>query len=722
MQLDRPDPPQSIQSEILPETTDNSETDATSASNLASRPPTPNPRLGLLLVVWLVLVVAAWFAIHRPFAIEVPYVPFSPEIPLALGRTLAAVGLLGLMLLASTLLGLRLLSLFLKDAKFNEAEKTLFGVGLGLGLNGFLIFGFGLVGLLHWLMAYGLLFIELAVNWRLFLELTKTGRNWWQAGKSGKTSNWRSTTLRFYLGFVAVITLLIALAPPIAWDSQTYHLVGPKLWVEAGRIEPLSRIIHTNFPSGVEMLYTWALLLLNDSLAQIIHWSYGLLGAWAIYAFARRFFQTDNYLALLAATLYLSIPLVQVLMGWAYTDLALTFYSLMAFYAVLLAFQVDKAYLFRFVLISGIFVGLAFGGKYTAILIAPAVAAVFLLVGLQARLDWRKLFGGLVGLGLGALATMLPWLLRNLFFADNPLAPLIFGARGWDKAEIGHLSGHSGIGSINPLDILTIPFSMAVMGIQGGKHDATLNPFFLALAPLTILVIWRERKRPVLVSLALAVGVFYLFWALVAIVTTLDDQGRILLPVYPLLALLTAYALWRLPNLKLGMLRPFAGLVLGIYLAVNVINLGLSLIAYDSLPVFAGLKTRDTYLEENLGSYYRAARFVSANLPPDAYVHMFFEPRSYYLNRRAAPDNDIEQFFFYYSRYPDAASFNAILKQRGATHVLISERGERFLLQTPEYGRDAILKQAQPLLAELETKYWKQIYREEGEYSIYELK
>src|SRR6476469_1319238 len=100
-----------------PSNTNSDQTEAFDALTLADeeaenlptsnpQPPAPNlRRIGAIITVWLALVVAAWFAIHRPFSIEVPYVPFSSEIPLAIGGTLATVGLLALMLLASTLLG-----------------------------------------------------------------------------------------------------------------------------------------------------------------------------------------------------------------------------------------------------------------------------------------------------------------------------------------------------------------------------------------------------------------------------------------------------------------------------------------------------------------------------------------------------------------------------------------------------------------------------------------
>lgn len=687
-------------------------------------------RLGALATIWLALVVAAWFAIHRPFSIEVPFVPFSPEIPLAIGGTLATVGLLALMLLASILFGSRLLSIFLKEPSLSVPEQALFGLGLGLGLNSFLMLGFGLLGLLGWPLAYALLILELALNWPLALDYFHGFQSWRNSSTASNlipqpTRRGASfiTLLRFYLGFVALVTLLIALAPPIAWDSQMYHLVGPKLYVEAGQVKSLHDLVYSNYPFGMEMLYTWAILLFNDSLAQCLHWSFGMAGGLAVFVFARRFFGSNPRTPVLAATLYLSIPLVQVLMGWAYTDLAVTFYGFLALYAVMTAFKLEKAQLFRLMILAGVYIGFAFGGKYSGVVSGPGIAAVFLMCALQARMKWPKIFSGLLLFGSGALATALPWLIRNFFFSDNPIAPLIFGVRGWDKAELKFLLDKGGGGvSLSPLDLITIPWSLVIEGVTGQKHDATLSPLFLALAPLIALVLCQDRTRVAGREVALAIGVHYAAWLVTISISPLSDQSRILLPVLPLLALLTAHAIAELPRLKLGLLRPAVSFTLGLYLATNVLSLGLSLLAYDPLPLYAGLKTRDAYLEENIGSYYRVARFINTNLPADAYVHTFFEPRSYYINRRTAPDTDLGQFSYYYSRYPDPVAFNAALKIRGATHILVSERGKRYLLDTPSYGHAATLKQSQPLSDELEAKYWKLLFREPGEYAVYEIK
>lgn len=676
----------------------------------------------VLAVVWVVLVLAGWFVIHRPFTLDVPYLPFSPEVPLALGRTLAAVIFLGLIILASGLVGGWTVAKLVDITRLTRLEQVLFSIGLGLGINGLLMLVGGLVGLVNVFFAYSLLGLELAINWKILGRGIRHFKNWRTDFKDfANGAGW----LKYYLAFVAIVTLLLSLAPPIAWDAQLYHLTVPRLYIEAGKVGPQHDQVFSNYPFGVEMLYTWGMLLVGDGLAQAVHWAFGMAGAVAVYSFARRFFgsASNDKTPLLAASLYLSIPLVQTLMSWAYTDLAVGFYIFLAFYVLLLPFKLPDTKLNGLIVLAGLFNGLAFGGKYTSLLYTPALIAVLGLCAISSRWGWRKFLTATALAGLSTFALMLPWLLRNLFFSDNPIAPLLFGARGWDKAELAHYTGSTGFSQFSPLDLLTLPWSLVVQGTTGGPHDATVSPLFLALAPLILLFVWRDRYKPLFSrEVALAFGVSYLVWLVTVIVSPISSQTRMLLPVFPLLALLAAQTLVRLPGLKAGLLRPVMALGLALYLAVNVLSLGLSLLAFDPLPVLAGLKSRDAYLEENLGPYYRAARFINNTLPANAYVHAFFEPRGYYINPRFFPDNDLNQFFYYFERYPDPTSFNRVLKERGATHILISERGENFLLNTPEYGQSLVLKKAQPLLNTLETQDWKLVYREEGQFAVYEIK
>lgn len=708
-------------------------------------PPEPPPPAGAfrftrlltaLACVWVGVIVAVWFGLHPLFEIEFPLYPpeITGRIAGALGGFLLDIGLLGLCSLASALAGSWLLK-FLGPG-FRGLEKLIFSLGLGFGLNIMLILGLGLVGGVNRPVAYGLLVLELALLWpwrrgrpvpnplRLISEPLK---RWWS-----EADRWEKA-LGIWLTLAALTTLLVALAPPLAWDALMYHLEGPRQYIQAGRIEALPRLGQASYPFGMEMLFTWGLLLRGDGLAQSFSWLFGLLGAGAISIFAQRFFyrlENRRQVGLLAAALYLSIPHVWLLMTWAYTDLLLAFYALLALYALLLAFErpaVDNRSALRYAILGGIMAGLACSAKYTAVTAGIGVLAAALAYGglKRPRPAWRTIALVVIGFGGAAALSFAPWLLRNIFFSGNPVAPLFGGIRGWDPEEIGFLNGSGGGVNLDLGVVLGRPFEMALLGRDNGLYDATVSPLFLALLPLGIWAAWRERA---VAALWLAVGLTYLGWLAGIALSAAADHTRLLLPVFPWLALITAYGLVDFLKVvrarQAALLRVVAPLVTGVFIAASGFLLLLFFVANDPLPYHFGLQTRQARLEDQLGSYERAANFVNGQLPAQAKLFMFFEPRSYYFDRPLSPDhNGGGQFFTLVDRFKTPQAVYAELLKRGATHVLVNDKLLNFLLNTPEYKLIDRAKVGRQLLDDLLTQgYFEKLYQEKDEFTIYKLK
>jgi hypothetical protein len=691
-----------------------------------------NRLLAALACVWAGVIVAVWFGRHPIFDIEFPLYPpeITGRIAGALGGFLLDAGLLALCTLASAALGYRVL---LKVwPVFQGFERLIFSLGLGFGLNIMLIFGLGLLGGVNRPVAYGLLVLELGLLWPILRRaspvalISQPVKQWWGIASG------REKALGLWLFLAALATLLVALAPPLAWDALMYHLEGPRQYIQAGRIEHLPRLGQASFPFGMEMLFTWGLLLHGDGLAQAFSWLFGLLGAGAIFVFAQRFFyrlENRRQAGLLAAALYLSSPHVWLLMTWAYTDLLLAFYALLALHALLVAFErpTDTRWAVRYAILGGLMAGLACSAKYTAVTAGVGVmAAALLWAGLKApRPAWRTMFLVVTGFGVAAALSFGPWLLRNIFFSGNPVAPLFGGIRGWDALEIGFLNGSGGGVPLDLRVILGRPIEMTLLGRDNGLYDATVSPLFLALLPLGIWAAWRERT---VAALWLAAGVTYLGWLFGIALSAAADHTRLLLPVLPWLALVTAYGL--LDFLKVvrasqaGLLRVAAPLVTGLFLAASGFLLLLFFVANDPLPYHFGLQTRQARLEDQLGSYQRAVNYVNGQLPAQAKLFMFFEPRAYYFDRALSADhNGGGQFFSYLDRYKTPQAVHAALLNQGATNVLVSEKLLNFLLDTPAYNLVDKAKAGRQLLDDLLNQgYFEKLYQEKGEYTIYKLK
>lgn len=682
-----------------------------------------------LATFWLLVVVLLWLGLHAPFMPPLPSNLSVNEVAAGLGSTLINLALLPLMTLAACACGLRLLDWVLpQNTLLNQGERLVVGAGFGLGAIGFLILALGAAGWLGWPLAYGLLIAALAFNYSQTRQLVqRLGQTWPKVRQWWHTNNWVRRALALYLVGVLGLTLLEGLLPPTAWDSLMYHLTAPKLYLEAGKIGPLNQMFPSNYPFGTEMLFSWAMALHNDTLAQAVHWLFGLLTVITLLLMANRFFTSFNpaqrqLVGLLAASFYLSVPLVQTLLTWAYTDLLVAFYALLALYLLLLILHnpdFRKLWL-RLAMLAGIMGGLSFGGKYWAVLALAGVGLAFLAVGAQEKLKPRQLWGTVVIFGLTTAAISAPWLVRNWVFSDNPTAPFVWGARGWTKGELSSFSTGNGL-SLNLFGIVALPWKLTISGQTGSLYDATISPLFLGLAPVIVLAAIRDR----LTSRAsmLAVGVQFVAWVAVLTINSTLNETRALTPAFPLLAMVAAYGLVTLRNIKAAyILRNFASLIVSIYLATNLLNQLVAFAYTDPLQFLTGLQPRSYYLESALGSYWRAADFVSEKLPAEAHLMSWLEPRSYYFNRYTLPDFHTDEMFYYFSHYPDPDQLAKVLKEQGFTHILLSEHGLQFMLDTPDYGRVTDAQAALLLLAKLKATHLAQLYEEPGQYAIYTLR
>ena len=126
-------------------------------------------------------------------------------------------------------------------APLSTAERLALERGVGLGAIGLGALLLGLIGLFRGIV-FGPLLLILAMWLRRSLlgwlrdAIRLVGRI-----MPAKGARWTG----FLAGFVLVLlaaALILALAPPTAWDALTYHLVAPEVYLRAGRSPPTRKI------------------------------------------------------------------------------------------------------------------------------------------------------------------------------------------------------------------------------------------------------------------------------------------------------------------------------------------------------------------------------------------------------------------------------------------------------------------------------------------------
>jgi hypothetical protein len=235
------------------------------------------------------------------------------------------------------------------------------------------------------------------------------------------------------IGLAALFALVSVLAPSdIAdWDTLAYHLAVPKLWIEAGRIEYIPYIHHSNFPFTVDLLYVWGLRWGGEAGAKAFQLGYLLIGTVLVFGVTRQ--RYGAVAGWWAAVAFATVPVVLWEAGSAYIDLAHGLYA--GGGIVLAALAVADPERRRLLVPAGLLLGFAAGSKYTGLQTIAAVGAVLVLAGFVRR-EAGAGFRQAVTVGALALLVAAPWYVKNVVNTGNPVYPFFYerlGARNWDQ-------------------------------------------------------------------------------------------------------------------------------------------------------------------------------------------------------------------------------------------------------------------------------------------------
>ncbi|MGB7538609.1 MAG: hypothetical protein WBM17_08735 [Anaerolineales bacterium] len=472
-----------------------------------------------------------------------------------------------------------------------------------------------------------------------------------------------------------LLSLGIALAPPAAWDALVYHLRIPQQTLAGQSLLYAGDSLFREFPQSAEMLYTAAMALTGRAeTAAVLGWGAACLALLGLTGIARRMGLRHS---LLPAALLLSADTLARSMGWGYADWIAGLFGV----AALSALSRKEAGA-KWILLSGVFAGFAAGTKYTAgIILGVLVLAVFSLR------DWRRSLKEAALLTGGFLLAFSPWILRGLALYGNPLPPMLdtgpLAAYKMDLFTRRPLEGAGWMAAVMPLLQSTI-------GTYGTiPFAATLGPLFIAFLPGAL--VRRGGEFPARRFLLKLCGLSaLLFWAACGVggfFSELLVQPRLYLPLFPGIALLSAYGfegLWtiRLPGFRLGAAAAVMG---ALVLAVQLAGFGQSWIASGGAGYLTGSLTRTEYLERNLGWYIRAMDSTQA-LPEGSRVLMLWEPRGFYCGRVCSEDATLDRWYLAMRGGMTVEEVLARWRAEGWTHILLFDSGADFERDSrPEY-------------------------------------
>src|SRR3989339_952301 len=520
-------------------------------------------------ILWILIITASYFITY-----PLPY--FT--------RHLIEISLLCIITFLSFQIGYFLLKKF--NFNFNVFLEIAASIGIGLAFFSLITFFLGIFGILYKPVFYILLSILLVlslINFRHKINL-----------KMPKLDLW---------GFLSIFTILIfiisafigAMAPPTFYDSLVYHLSIPSQYIKNHKIFYIDYNLYANFPQNIEMLYTMALILYNDILANLLHFIYFPLTLLLMYGFF--WGKSEKNIPLLSILTLVTTPAIVLLAYGTYIDLGLTFYLFLSFVLLIEWINTNNN---KLLILTGLLCGFSIGIKYTAVI----SVFIFSLIVLYTCLKEKRNIIKPVLLFLSSIILVIsPWLIKNYIFTNNPIFPFyIFSETPlYIKKYLTHVSSH---GTYGFLSFVCLPWDLTMEGTKFGGGFDFVGPLFLIFLPVLLFIKNTDKIMKICMFYLIT---FFLLWSTTARVL------RFLIPIFPIAAVVFSVCIFQFLNTENKWTKNITGFL---FVIIVISNFSLLLYIQNSFSpglYFFGNITREKYLSRFVGpnNFYPAVKFMN---------------------------------------------------------------------------------------------------------------
>lgn len=472
------------------------------------------------------------------------------------------------------------------------------------------------------------------------------------------------------LGLATLFVLVSTLAPSDIndWDSLAYHLAVPKLWLQAGRVEFIPSIHHSNFPFTIDILNVWGLMWGGQAGAKAFELAIYLLGLAFVFGVSRQ--QYGARAGWWGALAFGTVPVVMWEAGSAYIDVAHGLYA--GGGLLLAAIAASDSAKRNLWLPAGLLLAFAVGTKYTGLQMVAATGFVLLAGGIASR-DSKTGVRLAFSIGLLALVIGSPWYIKNVVNTGNPVYPFFYeklGGKNWDQRRMDIYRNEQQTFGVSRTekgrDVTGMGGAIFGVGYQPGRFvnpgqtqglGTPLGAIGAALVAVLILVPAAGRVRKFEGLVLGAVGISLLMWFL------LSQQSRYIVPLAVPLAVLGAGVALdkRLGKLAMGLI--------GLQSAYSLWLVNTQRTA-SQLPVVVGKVSAEEYQTATI-PFFAASQGINKTVGTGK-VALYDEVFGYLLNVPYFWANPGHCTLIPYDTLSTGEGYTRALKDQGITHVYIS--------------------------------------------------
>jgi len=492
---------------------------------------------------------------------------------------------------------------------YSRTEKTIFSIALGMGLCAMLLFVLGLLGALYRPLILALTFSGALLT--LFMILRDSRLKPEALPALWKTIRAPGRRLVILLGVVSLaylaLLLLSTLYPPLHWDATASHLVLAREYLIEHKVVVTHGAAHPILPALNHLLFTWALALKDDILAQMVELCFLILTAAGLLTLGLRVGKAQVGFA--AAALWLSHPLSLWLGESGYVDVGATFFAFLGIYAMRI-FRDERDS--KWWLLASAMFGMAAGIKMPA-LFFPAAGALFgLWSWFRSNISKQELAKGFCM----AFLTSAPWYGFIAYHTGNPFWPMFPQlSRGEWGGSVFFEALVSGGGLPKTFfNFLLLPYYLAFRAdLFFSDNDRVFFLFVIFLPLAWVIAIWHSSVR----WWAVWILVYSAYWF------TFASFLRYWLPIVPIVGLCIYESIDWILERSTGSKKP--GYAVLIVLALITIGHGAVAVRTD-----LGSKGRNLPVTEDdrrawltrLCAGYRGVDYINSHANPDDKVYI----------------------------------------------------------------------------------------------------
>ena len=415
-------------------------------------------------------------------------------------------------------------------------------------------------------------------------------------------------TVLSVLLFIAMVFVngIGALGPELAFDALWYHLTLPKLYLEAHRIFYISGnlLYYSAMPKLTEMLYAVALGFQGETLAKLIHFSFGLLTCLALYKLSRKFF--SPVFAMICVAIFYSNLVVAWQSITAYVDLARTFFEVMALWGFINWIETQKQ---KWLIESAVMLGLAISTKLLAIGSLFIFSFLIIFYSIYKKKTLKNLSTGLFFYWFIGLLIPLPWFVFSFVHTGNPVHPFFTDV----------YKTYFDFSLLNPMRLLS------EMWIMFTQLADPISPIYLIFLPLVALFFKK-------LNLGIKIIVLYSILSIIIwYITPRTGGGRFIMPYLPAFSMVIAGIIGVIREIRVK--KILIGFVVLVSL-IAIIYRGVANTKY--LPVIFGVESKQAFLTKNLnfgfGDFYDIDDYFKRNIKSRDRVLLYGFHNLYYVD------------------------------------------------------------------------------------------